>query len=404
MARIVLATSAYFPDSIGGGTRLAYDLARGLAQRGHQVWLVGEDIKGLGRPYEQFDGVTVLRYRLPPSRGLDLRRHQKHIMRTAEMLRCSLPMTPDVVHGHSLFQYLGALRLYRYHGIRFCYTAHSPVVMELPIVWKTQGMVGLAKTVFGLPIIRRLERECLESSTYLGAESNYTRSLIGQLYGAQTAKRIIVIPGWVDLQRFRPVADREAAKRHLGWPTDRPALFSLRRLAPRMGLDKLLHALSIVRRRGYSFHMMIGGEGPLRARLERLRNQLDLDEHVTLLGFVPEETLPLTYAACDASVIPTTLLECFGITALEALACGRSVLATPVGALPEVVGDFEPRWIARSSSPECIADLICSYLHGDLPVHDPQVLRAILGERYSFARALSCYEKLLVEPSVSVEV
>ena len=163
-----------------------------------------------------------------------------------------------------------------------------------------------------------------------------------------------------------------------------------------MGLDNLLQALALVRQRGYQFHTVIGGSGSQLARLTNLCNALGLESQVTFMGFVPGEQLALAYGACDASIIPTAELECFGIIALEALACGRPVLVTPVGALPEVMQHFEPQWIARGYAPEDIADLLCAYLAGDLPVHTAETLRETIAERYGFPRALDAYERILL--------
>jgi glycosyltransferase involved in cell wall biosynthesis len=181
----------------------------------------------------------------------------------------------------------------------------------------------------------------------------------------------------------------------LGWPTDRPVFFVLRRLEARMGLDNLLRALAIVRERGYQFHAVIGGNGSQLARLTNLRNDLGLESEVTFMGFVPGDKLALAYAACDASIVPTANLECFGIIALEALACGCTTLVTSIGALPEVMAHFEPKWIARGHLPDDIADLVSSYLTGELPAHNSEVLRATLMARYSFLMALNSYDRIL---------
>jgi glycosyltransferase involved in cell wall biosynthesis len=89
------------------------------------------------------------------------------------------------------------------------------------------------------------------------------------------------------------------------------------------------------------------------------------------------------YGACDAFVLPTAELECFGLIALEALACGRPVLATPVAAIPEVVSNFEKAWLASSAEEGAIADLLHAYLSGRLPVHSPAALRSRTQELYA---------------------
>jgi len=92
---------------------------------------------------------------------------------------------------------------------------------------------------------------------------------------------------------------------------------------------------------------------------------------VTFLGRIDDEQLPLAYAACDAFVLPTAELECFGLIAVEALSAGRPVLATPVGAIPEVIEKFEPSWLSRTAAIEDIASLLRNFLTGHLPHHSP---------------------------------
>jgi glycosyltransferase involved in cell wall biosynthesis len=67
-------------------------------------------------------------------------------------------------------------------------------------------------------------------------------------------------------------------------------------------------------------------------------DQLGLGKHVHFVGSVPDEDLPLFYAASELYVLPS-LHEGFGIPSLEAMACGVPVIVAPTGALPEVVGD-----------------------------------------------------------------
>jgi glycosyltransferase involved in cell wall biosynthesis len=164
-----------------------------------------------------------------------------------------------------------------------------------------------------------------------------------------------------------------------------------------MGLDNLLRAIVLVKKYGYGLHVAIGGSGSLRSKLEKMRNELGLEDDVTFMGFMPADSLPLAYGACDASVIPTAQLECFGIIALEALACGCTTLVTPVGALPEVMQNFEPAWIARDATSEGIANILLAFLRKLLPYHEPQELHNLVEQNYSAEKAVNAYERLLLQ-------
>ena len=397
MARILVATMAFDAARGGGSVRFAYDLATGLAQRGHQLTVVCEDLFGRGGEREAGNGITILRYQLSKSGGLSFRRHQEHIRAVKSLVTKYLPDPPDVVHGHQLLQYAAVLDLFQKRS-RCCYTIHSPALDELRITWGAQGLRGKLKSLFGLSIIQKLEASLLLRSSGLTAVSSYTSGLIAHHYGDAIAQKIQVIPGWADTARFEILGKDQigAARQQLGWPLDVPVFFVLRRLEARMGLDNLLQALIMVKKRGFNLHTVIGGSGSMQANLTKLRDALGLQDEVNFMGFVPAAQLPLAYGACDASIIPTAQLECFGIIALEALACGRPTLVTPVGALPEVMRNFEPGWIASDATPEGIADLLVAFLQNRLPTHPPQELHNMIERKYSCGQALMAYERFLM--------
>ncbi len=371
-----------YSDRPSGSARLAFDEAVFLSQLGHQVSVVTQDLSRSRPEFSLQDGLRVLCYPSPQLAAFDPRRSRVHQKRTSDLLSRYVDPQVDVVHGHSLLQYDGALQLYG-DAVRKCYSIHSPVLMEMHATSRGGSKLEALRLSLIARLTHWIEHRCLQRSSCITADSNYTRSLLGQLHGAAIQQRTHVVPGWVDLDKFRIVSDRQAVKSELGWPADVPTLFTLRRLVPRMGLDRLIHALHSVGRAGFRFHMVIGGSGPLRAQLETLVSDLDLAGCVHLAGFVPEAKLPLMYAAADAFVLPTAELECFGLIALEALACGRPVLATPVGAIPEVVGRFERGWLAQDNSADAVAQLLRDYLAGALPSHDPAALREIVAQHYS---------------------
>ncbi len=394
-SRILVLSNFFFPDKAGGQAKLAYDLAQAYVSLGHEVWFLAQSLDKNTPLYQEINGLHVLRYFIKPSSGIDFTRYTKHISAVKQILGKFFPEHPDIVHGHDLLPYVAAVEELRGKA-RFCYTIHSPAIEELNINWKGQGVNGAIKRLLGLPVIKRLERKALESSDALEAKSNFTCALIRKHYGNNIAEKIQLIPGWVDTTRFQPLSKIVIAqvRSHLDWPNNFPVLFTLRRLEARMGLDKYLYALSIVKSRGYQVYAVIGGTGSWKDYLLDLSDQLQLSDDVRFIGYVSDEILPLAYGACDASVVPTSGLEGFGIIVLESLACGKPVLSTPVGALPEVVGAFESSWIAKSAESEAIADLICDFLDKKLPRYNELYVSEKL-EIYSFSSALSAYIKWL---------
>jgi glycosyltransferase involved in cell wall biosynthesis len=170
--------------------------------------------------------------------------------------------------------------------------------------------------------------------------------------------RIRVVPGGVDTRRFGIAESRAESRARLGWPADRPIVLCVRRLMRRMGLENLVAAARLVRRRVPDVLFLIAGRGPLAGTLEEQIAESDLKDHVRLLGFMPDADLPVAYRAADLTVVPSSLLEGFGLTAVESLAAGTPVMVTCVGGLPEVVRSLSEKLLIPDSEPAAMADAL----------------------------------------------
>jgi glycosyltransferase involved in cell wall biosynthesis len=107
---------------------------------------------------------------------------------------------------------------------------------------------------------------------------------------------------------------------------------------------------------------VVVGRGRLHDQLLARISQQNLQSHVRLLGFVPDDLLPQVYRAADITVMPSLSLEGFGLSAVESLAAGTPVLVTPVGGLPEVVQELDPSLVMPGSDIRALADSIVNAL------------------------------------------
>jgi glycosyltransferase involved in cell wall biosynthesis len=146
----------------------------------------------------------------------------------------------------------------------------------------------------------------------------------------------------------------------------------------------LLKAAQIVRASHANFVVKIAGKGPLRETLEGAINVLGLTDCVELLGFVSEDDLVQAYQAADVTILPTQSLEGFGTIISESLACGTPVIVTPVGGMPEAVAPLGNGLIARSASPEDIAERMDAVLRGTLILPDHEACRTYAVENYDW--------------------
>lgn len=266
----------------------------------------------------------------------------------------------------------------------------------MEFAWSGAGLIPRLRRILGLRRLDWIEQDCLRRSDCITVLSEFTRKALQEIHGSESDSRTVTLPGWVDLDRFTALENCDEVRMGMGWRTDVPVFFTLRRLVPRMGLDRLLRAVRRLFDQGYKFQLVIGGAGPLLGRLQELTRDLSLQNSVHFAGRVSDEVLPLMYGACDAFILPSTNLECFGLIVVEALACGRPVLATPVGAIPEVLNGFEARWIARSADEESIAEIMADFMDGRLPTHSAEELRGILKRDYNRSVVLNRMANLIL--------
>lgn len=394
MARFLILALYDYADKHGGAQKLACEQANYLIQKGHEVWLLAQDPTGEHPPYRVRDGLHILLYPSPNLRLFDPKRRSIHQDSARTLVQHYMTNPPDVVHGHILLTYDGMLDMFP--NARYVYTVHSPVKLELQAGARGQSVAQKVKSWVASQLTHRIEKRVLTKSHIVTSDSAYTKHELSRLHGNLLGDKTQVMAGWIDADHFFVADNRDSLKQELGISLSTPFLFTLRRLEPRNGVDMLLHALKMVHDMGHHFQMVIGGGGSQKESLIALRDSLGLADKVTFLGRVSDDDLPKWYAGCDIFLLPTHTLECFGIITLEAFASGRPVIATPIGAIPEVIEQIEPAWLSDDNSASSFAQKIMAYLRGELPSHPPHTLRDFAIHHYDQNSQLSAFERMLL--------
>jgi glycosyltransferase involved in cell wall biosynthesis len=164
--------------------------------------------------------------------------------------------------------------------------------------------------------------------------------------------RVTLVPGAVDVERFRPSADGRPLRAELGLG-EAPVAGCVARMVPGRGHDVLLRAMARLRQRMPEARLVLVGRGEHRPALEALVGELGLESTVVFAGYRGED-LPATLAALDCLVLLGTGSEESCRAVLEGMAVGRPVVAAPVGALPEIVVEGETGWLVEAA-PEPVA-------------------------------------------------
>jgi glycosyltransferase involved in cell wall biosynthesis len=206
---------------------------------------------------------------------------------------------------------------------------HDVAVLRDPS-WYSRAYVSWQRVL--LPLLARRALHVVTVSQFSAGE-------IGELLEVGS-ERMSVVAGGVD-ERFSPRADPRAAARELG--LSRPYVLSVASATARKNLGALGPAAARLDRAGVDL-VVAGGSRPQfrdgepeagRGAGDGIRR---LGDGIRRLGAVPERLLPGLYVGARAFVLPS-LHEGFGLTCLEAMACGTAVVASTRGALPETCGD-----------------------------------------------------------------
>jgi glycosyltransferase involved in cell wall biosynthesis len=150
------------------------------------------------------------------------------------------------------------------------------------------------------------------------------------------AEKVRVIPNGVDVDRFCPRGRDMMLAAQLGIPPAAPVAAILAALRPEKDHEMFLQVAAKLRERSADAHFLVIGDGPLRSRLEQLTRELSLTDCVHFLGTRSDVPALLSLATV---VLLTSRNEANPVSILEALACGRPVVATRVGSVPEMVLD-----------------------------------------------------------------
>jgi glycosyltransferase involved in cell wall biosynthesis len=342
--KLLIATGLWFPDAPGGLGRVASETARRLAARGHDVTVIAPrhaDAPEVARD----DGLWMRRVLVRTAFPTTL----TDVTGTWRATRTLKEEAFDLIIAHQTTTAVGALAART--GAPLALVYHASAVRELRF-FRTSLRLGPERlATYGLePLLLAAEHTAIARAARILVLSEFSRSLIREDHPPH-ADRVVSVRGGVDVDRFAPLSD---ARERLAVPSDIRLLVTARRLEPRMGIDQLLRALLRVP----DAYLAVIGTGVSEQALRRLAETLGVDTRVRFLGGVSDVDLRTWYAAADVVVMPTAAYEGFGLVTAEALACGTPVVATPVGASPELLAPLEPRLVAANAGAEAIAEAI----------------------------------------------
>lgn len=308
----ILLVTEYFHPRIGGGENWVRQLASELAKRGHTVHLVTSRLPGT-KVHERIDGIRV--HRVFRSGGF---RQVAFMARLFSYLRGFIRSNKiDIVHNMANKPTLPATWAARLEGVPCITSVH----LSLGAAWfRVTNPISAALNWFGEIAIFSCSPHSLVHVTARRTERRLKRL---------TRARVVTIHNALPRRKFANV--RAGSVRRTRGIEGRFLLY----VGSLLPVKNLRETAREVLRSRYQVTYLVAGDGPERAALERIAAHSDEKHKMRLLGRVDEEEKLALMASCDALVL-LSKSEQFPLTVLEALAFDRHIIATDVGAIPDI--------------------------------------------------------------------
>jgi len=204
------------------------------------------------------------------------------------------------------------------------------------------------------PVREREERSVSKGSDAIVVWSDHEEKFIEEKFKINS-RNIEVIPPGVDVDIFKP-EDKSESRKIINISQDEKVILYVGRLERLKGLDTLLEAISLLEQRDINL-LVVGGLYNLEelSRLKKICRNLDLDQNVHFIGSINRKELKYYYNSSDLCVLPS-YYESFGLSALEASACGIPVIASKRGGLSSIVLDKKTGYLLQWRCPGPFVD------------------------------------------------
>jgi len=320
----ILFVNYEYPPLGGGGGVFTKTLARGLADRGHNIYVVTTNAN------------------LPT-----IENNGNVLIKRVNCFRNTITWTPKLpMYLFPPISFQAINTVIKKHDIDII-NAHfaipsgiSPAVIskikKVPLVTNIMGADIHDPTKYNLqrPLLDLIVEKVLNSSKLIICPSSDMKKRSEKL----TKTPLEIIPYGIDYEKFASETKKKSTKRKLGIDDKDLIVLTVARLISRKSFDTSLRAIKKVKKSIGNLKYVIVGDGPEREKILKTVKELGLEGIVILTSRVPDEELPNYYAISDVFLM-TSLHEAFGIVLLEAMASGMPVVVSDIGGMQDIVSN-----------------------------------------------------------------
>lgn len=367
--KILIASDLHYPV-INGVATFARNLARGLADHGHEVLVIAPS--QTGKKCKEVDGNHVI-VRTASVPFPFYQNIKVSLSPTREVRKIIEDFDPDVIHIQMLM-WIGqaAMRLGNKNGIPIVSTNHAMpenLMDNLKLLAPVSRPINYALKSYGARFHSKADFVTLP-----------TQSAI-DMFGAgdMISVPMEAVSNGIDLSRFNPGKAPKELYEKFNLPTNAPIVSYVGRLDAEKHLPVLLRAFVRILEAVPTAHLLIVGDGSERTILKTMANEMGITESVTLTGRVSDEELEQLHRVGTVFCMPSPA-ELQSIATLEAMASGQPVVAVDAGALRELCQDQRNGYLCEQDDDVMIADGLLAILS------DPEICTKMSKESLAIAK------------------
>lgn len=333
--KIAILTPLFPPKHLAGLEIAAYNIAKHLAKRSHEVHVITSLDKGLPKESAE-ENFYIHRFK---TSKIPILRTVSYYMNSFVTVK---KINPDIVHIQTIFLALSGLLIKKF--------LHKPYVVygrgsDVYFSWRFKNLIS---------------KPILKNADAVIALTEDMKREVQKIYD----REVFVIPNGIDLERFENLS-KEVSRKRLKIKEAEKIIIFVGGLRPVKGVKYLIEAMKIVMDKNENTSLFIVGDGEERGYLESLVRNLNIERYVTFIGKVPNEDIPEYMVASDVFVLPS-LSEGFPVTVVEAMASGLPIVATNVRGLPEIIKSGEKGFLVESKNANEIAEKVLLLLEDDV--------------------------------------
>lgn len=344
--KILHVINAFYPPFYtGGAATVAYNVCEFLAKKGHEVTVFTTNVRKPGCLFkpERYpriaDGVKIFYFKNEAYKA------GVHLYLSTQLIRTIKETISkyDVVHLHEYRAVTSLATAYYSWKFRVPYIlqAHG----QLP-TWTAKSVMKSAfDMIFGNLLLRDAEK--VIASTKTEAEQHKAMGV--------PAERIEIIPNVIDISEFSDLPSRGSFRKKFSLDNDEKMILYLGRIHRIKGLDILLKALASVKKKIEDVKLaVVGSDDGYLNELKVLAKALNIEDNVLIVGPLYGKEKLEAYVDADVYVLPSKY-EIWGMTALEAIACGTPVIMTENCGVAEYLKDRVGLVVKHDSGDLCEA-------------------------------------------------